>query len=185
MKAKNYKFRAPPQIPPSLKALAATARACRRRVVRRAWLSAATAALPVPGLGIALDVGNISRMLQEINEAFGLTPEAIEALAPHPRFSVHKVIATLGNSLVGRVMTHQGVQHIMRLCIRHLTSKKIARSVPLAGPLIAATLAYAAVRLIGMQHIQDCAAVARASRTTEKMRTTQSDGNRRGFIHPD
>lgn len=169
MKAKNYRFRGrlhdqePP--PRTSRDIEVTARACRQRVVRRAWLSAAVSVVPLPGLDIAIDVGNVARMLQEINEAFGLTPEAIEALPTRQQFTVHKVVATLASSAVGRVVTHQVVQRIMRMAIKRLATRQIARSIPLAGQMIAATMAYTAVRLIGMRHIDDCVAVAQVIRT--------------------
>ncbi len=153
--------------PPAMRDIEAIARACRQRVTRRAWLSAGAAVVPLPGLGLAVDVGNVMRLLHEINDAFGLTPEAIEALAPKQRFSVYKIVATVGSSAVGRVITHQVVALVMRSAIKRLTSKQIASTIPLAGQIIAATLAYSAIRLIGARHIEDCVAVARMARTAK------------------
>lgn len=118
--------------------------------------------MPVPGIDIAVDVGNVMRMLRKINETFGLTPEQIEALAPRRRINVYRIVSTMGGSAVGRAITREIVALIMKTLIKRLAAKQAARVVPLAGQAVAAGLSFAAIKLIGDRHIADCVAVARA-----------------------
>lgn len=150
------------------RSIAATAHACRQKVTRRAWLSAGVAAVPLPGLDIAVDAGNVMRMLQEINQAFGLTPEDIEALAPKQRFNVYQILTTLSGSAVGRVVSHQVVALMLKSTFRRLVAKQVARGVPLLGTAVAASLSFTAIRFIGMRHIEDCVAVARVARPSAR-----------------
>lgn len=150
-----------PRLPRARRDIEAAAHACRRQVTRRAWLSAGAAVVPVPGLDIAVDVGNVMRLLHEINEAFGLTPGQIEALAPKRRFSVYKIVSTMSGSAVGRVITRQIVVLVMKSIIKRLAAKQAARVVPFAGQALAAGMSFAAIKLIGDRHIADCVEVAR------------------------
>jgi uncharacterized protein (DUF697 family) len=151
-----------PKLPRSRRDIEAAARGCRRWVMRRAWLSAGAAAVPLPGLDIAVDVSNVMRMLHEINQAFGLTPAQIEALAPAQRVSVFKIVNTLAGGAVGRVVTREIVALLMKSLLRRFAAKQAARVVPLAGQAVAASLSFAAIKLLGDRHIDDCVAVARA-----------------------
>lgn len=151
-----------PRLPNTRRDIEAAARACRRQVMRRAWLSAGAAVVPVPGLDIAVDLGNVLRLLREINEIFGLTPAQIEALAPKRRFNVYKIVSTMSGSAVGRVITGQIVLMMMKSLVKRLAAKQAARVVPLAGQAVAAGLSFAAIKLIGDRHIADCVVVARA-----------------------
>lgn len=142
----------------------AIAARCRDLVRRRAALSALAAALPIPGLGLAVDLGVLLQMLEEINEAFGLTPQRIEALPPDHRAATYRAIAALGSTAVGRVITRELIVAALRRAARRWVAKSFLRYVPLAGQVLAAGLSYAAVRLIGERHIEDCVAVLRAER---------------------
>ena len=42
-----------------------------------------------------------------------------------------------------------------------LTTKQVAKYVPLAGQLVAAAVGYAAIRYFGDEHMKDCIRVAR------------------------
>lgn len=140
----------------------AIAARCRELVHRRALLSAVAAAVPVPGLGLAVDLGVLMQMLEEINEAFGLTPQHIEALPEARRAGVYRAIALLGSTAVGRVVTRELILAALRRVARRWLTKSVLRYVPFAGQAVAAALSYAAIRLLGQRHIDDCIAVRRA-----------------------
>lgn len=140
----------------------AIARRCRELVRRRARVSALAAAVPIPGLGLAVDLGVLIRLLDEINEAFGLTPQRIEALPARRRAAVYRAIAVLGSTAVGRVVTRELILAALRRAAGRWVAKSFLRYVPFAGQALAAGLSYAAVRWIGERHIEDCMAVLRA-----------------------
>jgi uncharacterized protein (DUF697 family) len=150
------------RMPETQRDIDAVAQACRRQVNKRALVSAGAAVVPIPGIDIAVDFGLMAQMLQDINTAFGLTPEQIEALAPKRRLSVTKAIGALGASAVGRHVTRQLLLVIAKGAATRLVAKASVKYVPLAGQAIAAGLSYGVIRYVGQQHIADCVHVARA-----------------------
>jgi uncharacterized protein (DUF697 family) len=142
----------------------AIAARCRDLVRRRAAVSAVAAAVPIPGLGLAVDLGVLMQLLEEINEAFGLTPQRIEALPKEHRAATYRAIAMLGSTAVGRVITRELIVAALRRAASRWVAKSFLRYVPFAGQALAAGLSYAAIRFIGERHIDDCIAVVRAER---------------------
>jgi len=67
-------------------------------VNRRAALASASVLVPIPGFDLAADVGALMQLIPEINHAFGLTPDQIEALH-------QKVVSTspVGHTLQGAI----------------------------------------------------------------------------------
>ncbi len=149
-------------VPDSPRDIEAAAHRCRRTVTRRALICATAAVVPIPGVDLAVDVGMLMKMLQEINAGFGLTPEQIELLAPKRRLSAYKAIAAVGSSVVGRAITREVMSLAVRTVARRLATSAAAKYVPLAGSAVAATLSFAAIKYIGDVHVDDCVAVAEA-----------------------
>jgi uncharacterized protein (DUF697 family) len=133
---------------------------CSRMVTQRAIVSASAAIVPIPGLDLMVDVGMLTRMLEEINSEFGLTPMQIELLAKERRMSVYKAISSLDRSAVGRAITREVVALTIKQVAKRVATRSLARYVPIAGQAVAATLSCAALKYLGEQHIKDCVAVA-------------------------
>lgn len=141
--------------------LAAVAQRCRRLVSQRALLAAGVATLPVPGLDWATDIGILIKLLPRINEAFGLSPEQIERLAPERRIVVYKAISAGGGMVIGKLVTREVVLALLKIVGVRLTTQQAAKYVPLAGQAVSAALTYSALRYVCEQHIRQCADVAR------------------------
>lgn len=142
-------------------ALASAIRHSRKLLHRRALVAAAASAVPVPGLDWAVDAALLSRLIPQINLAFGLTPQQLDHLTPHKREQVQKAVAMVGSVLVGKFITRDLVLRAARTVGLRLTAKQAARYVPLAGQAASALIGYSAIRYLGEQHIKDCVAVAR------------------------
>jgi uncharacterized protein (DUF697 family) len=136
---------------------------CRREVTRRALISAGASVVPLPGFDLAVDIGVLATMLDDVNRAFGLTPAQIDALAPQRQFTVYNAINTLGASAVGRLVTREVVALLARSVARRIATKTVLRYVPLAGQAIAASISFAALKTLGDRHVADCVKVARAA----------------------
>ncbi len=147
-------------IPATRRDIDAIARRCRKIVTRRALVSAGAAVVPIPGVDVAVDLGMLMKMLHEINEAFGLTPAQIEALATRRRLTAYKAISAIGSSYVGRVLTRELAMTLLKSVARRIAAKTTVRYVPLAGQALAAGISFAAIKYIGDRHIEDCVAVA-------------------------
>jgi uncharacterized protein (DUF697 family) len=134
---------------------------CRRLVNRHALVAAGVAAVPIPGIDWVTDVGVLMKLIPRINEAFGLSEEQVERLAPDRRIVVYKVLSASGGLLVGKVVTRGLVIGALKLVGVRLTAQQAAKVVPLAGQALSAVLTWSALRYVCDQHIRQCAAVAR------------------------
>jgi uncharacterized protein (DUF697 family) len=147
-------------LPTAPRDIAQTAARCRKLVTRRALVSASAAVVPVPGLDIAVDIPLLMKLLDDINTDFGLTPEQIDQLAPRRRISVQRAIAGLGSSAIGRAVSREIIATILKKLAQRIATKQVAKFVPFAGQVVAASISFSAVKLIGHAHIADCIAVA-------------------------
>jgi uncharacterized protein (DUF697 family) len=147
-------------VPENRRDIDAVARLCRKLATRRALISAGASVVPIPGIDIAVDIGVLMSMIEDINAAFGLTPAQIDRLAPRRKVFAYKAVMTVGSALVGRVMTRELVIRVLKTVGVRLTAKQAARAVPIAGQVVAASLSFAALKYLGDRHIQDCVQVA-------------------------
>lgn len=155
---------APPAVllPRDAGQIEAIAAQCRQRVAQRALLSAGATVVPLPGFDLVADVAVLTRLLHEINEAFGLTPAQIEALSPGKRFTVYKAVQAAGATAVGRLVTRELIALLLRGLARKVATKTVLRFVPFAGQALAAGISYGLLKMLGERHIADCVRVASA-----------------------
>jgi uncharacterized protein (DUF697 family) len=137
------------------------ARQCRRLVTKRALVAAGVAVIPLPGLDWLTDVGVLLKVIPEINEKFGLTPEQIERLAPDRRIVVYKAMSAAGSLLIGKLVTRELVIAVLKTIGVRLTTQQAAKFVPVAGQAVSAMLTFSALKFVCEQHIKQCAEVAR------------------------
>jgi uncharacterized protein (DUF697 family) len=148
-------------VPSTPEQIDAVARQCRRLVTKRALLAAGVAVVPLPGLDWLTDIGVLLKLLPEINEAFGLTPEQVERLSPERRVVVYKAVSALGGMVAGRLVTRELVLTLLRKVGVRLTTQQVTKYVPVAGQAVSAALTFSALKYVCEQHIQQCIAVAR------------------------
>jgi uncharacterized protein (DUF697 family) len=132
---------------------------CRRLVKKRAAISAGVAAVPLPGVDILADLTAFATMVEEINKAFGLTPQQIERLQPRVRIVAYEAVASLGGMLVGKLITRELVLRIFKKSGIKLAAKTVAKVVPLAGQVASAAIGFALFRQMGYQHVESCVKV--------------------------
>lgn len=132
---------------------------CRQKVRRKSLFAAGVATLPIPGLDWVTDVSVLIKLLNEINQAFGLTEAQIAALGQEKRVLYYKTIAKTGNVLVGRIITQKLVIQVLKTLGVRLTTQQVSKYVPLIGQALSATLTYTALKKICDMHIQQCAQI--------------------------
>lgn len=138
------------------KDIAQAAERARKLLRRRALVSAAASAIPIPGLDWAADAALLAQLYPRINQEFGLTPEQLDQLTPGKREQVQKAIAMVGSVLIGKFITRDMVLRLSKAMGLRMSTKQAARYVPLLGQLAAASIGYATLRYLGERHIQDC-----------------------------
>jgi uncharacterized protein (DUF697 family) len=142
-------------------ALAAAVTRSRKLLNKRAMVAAAASAVPVPGLDWAVDAAMLSKLIPEINREFGLSPQQLDQLDPKKRDQVQKAVALVGSVLIGKLITRDLVIKAATKIGMRLTTKQLAKYVPFAGQIVAATVGYAAICYLGEEHMKDCIRVAR------------------------
>jgi uncharacterized protein (DUF697 family) len=147
-------------IPGNDKEIAQVRERCRRLVRKRATMAAGFSAVPVPGLDVVSDLSLFKRLVDEVNEAFGLTPDQVERLQPKFRLMAYEAAVGVGGMLVGRLVTRQLMMKVFRLVGVKIASKTAAKMVPIAGSVVSAAIGFAMFRQLGYQHVEACAKVA-------------------------
>ncbi len=137
-------------------ALAAAVQRSRRLLHRRALVAAAASTVPLPGLDWAVDAALLSRLLPQISSEFGLSAQQLDQLDPEKREKVQKAVSLVGSVLIGKLITRELVIRATRTVGLRLTTKQVAKYVPLAGQAVSAAIGYATLRYLGEQHLQDC-----------------------------
>ena len=129
---------------------------CRTMARRRAALAAATSLIPIPGIDLATDLALMTRLIERINEHFGLSEAQIDQLSTQRQALVYRLLAGAGGTLAARLTTPMLIGRIVRVAGLRLTTMQAARLVPLAGQLFAAGIGYWSVNMVAMRHIADC-----------------------------
>jgi uncharacterized protein (DUF697 family) len=134
---------------------------CRRLVRRRAAVSASVAAVPIPGVDVLSDLGLFTRLIDEVNHEFGLSPAQIERMQPELKLVAYEAVVSLGGMLVGKVVTRELVASVLKRSAGKMAARQAGKLVPIAGQIASATIGFFAFRQIGYQHVDACAKVAR------------------------
>ena len=132
----------------------------RKLVHKRALLAGAVSAVPILGLDWAVDAAMLSKLIPEINKEFGLTPQQLDTLNPKKREQVQQAVTLVGSVLIGKLISKDLVIKAATTIGMRLTTKQLAKYVPFAGQIVAATVGYAAIRYLGEEHMKDCIRVA-------------------------
>jgi uncharacterized protein (DUF697 family) len=148
-------------IPGNHQDIAAVRETCRKLVRRRAMISAGVSAIPIPGVDVMSDLSLFAKLVEDVNRAFGLTPQQVERLQPKFRLIAYEAAVGIGGMMVGKLVTRELMLQLVRRSGVKLATKTVARMVPLAGQLAAAAIGFGVFRQLGYQHVDACAAVAR------------------------
>lgn len=147
-------------VPATRRDIAQIAGECRKLVTRRALISAGASVVPLPGVDVAVDVTVLLRMIEQINQRFGLSPQQIDELAPQRRLFAYKAAMGVGSALIGRMVTRELVIKLLKTVGVRLSVKQASKYVPFAGQAVAASLSFAALKALGDRHVEDCVQVA-------------------------
>lgn len=138
---------------------------------RRALLSAVASAVPIPFTDIATDIVLLRQIIPRISDKFGLSREQIDRYGPEMAIFVYDAAKRLGSNMIGRFITKELVVQILRKLGVRMTTKQVARYVPVIGQVISAGISYGAMRLIIRSHINECCRVAETVMQRRNSRT--------------
>ena len=135
---------------------------CRKMVTRRALISAGAAVVPIPGADLVADVGLLTNLLPAVSKRFELDHEKVEKLDPNRAQQILVIASSLGNGVIGRLVTKELVIKLLRRVGMRVATASAAKYVPVVGSALAGGLSFGAMKLVGNAHIDDCYKTARA-----------------------
>ena len=118
-----------------------------------AWLGAANAVNPVPGLDLTVDVGVFYKLLAEIRRIFGITDDLEEKLERY------KILAPIGQRVFSYA-TQEGVLMMVKKLGAQFAGKEVAKYLPFVGQAAAAATGYMMIQKIGEKYVEDCHTLA-------------------------
>ncbi len=130
-------------------------------VTNRSLAAAGAAVVPIPGADLIADIGLLANMLPRISQAFQLDHKSVEKLDPEIAERVLVIAASLGNNVIGRLVTRKLAIGLLRRIGLRVASASVARYVPLIGSAFAASISFGAMKLAGNAHVEDCYRTAR------------------------
>jgi uncharacterized protein (DUF697 family) len=145
-------------------ALTLAVRRSKQMLNRRALMSGAAGAIPLPRLDWVVDAALLSNLIPKINAEFGLAEHQIAALDPSKRERIQQAVALVGTMLIGRFITKDLLLRAAKSIGVRLTAQQAVKFVPLAGQALSAIISYSAIRYLGEQHLRDCVRVLLDSR---------------------
>ncbi len=129
---------------------------CRKLVNSRSMMAAAAAIVPIPGADIVADISLLATLLPDISRRFGLDHNQVEKLEPHIAEKVLVLASSMGNNVIGRMITKRLVAALLRRVGMRVATASVAKYVPFVGSGIAAAVGFGAMRLVGNSHVEDC-----------------------------
>ena len=129
---------------------------------RMALLSASNAFNPIPGLGIAVDVGLLLKLSRDLVTVYGLTPAQLEhECRLHQKsdaWGIHLKRKVM--SAVESLLTTRGIVSILRQLGHGLGSRELTKWIPYIGLSIAAAMGYRLTSSYAQEAISRCEAQA-------------------------
>jgi predicted GTPase len=123
-----------------------------------AWYAAGTSAagnmIPVPGLGITVEISAMVAAMARIRSDFNLTTARMDKFA-----HLMPGISPLINSILSYA-TSEGTLLLLRRIGTAAATAEAAKYIPVLGTLVAGAVSFAAVRLVLGMYIDDCYKIA-------------------------
>jgi uncharacterized protein (DUF697 family) len=134
---------------------------CLRMSRKRALLSAAVSVFPIPFTDIATDVVLLKQIIPKISEKFGLSKEQLDEYNPQIAIFIYDVSKRLGTHMIGKYVTKELIIKIIKKLGIRLTTRQLAKYIPILGQAVSAGLSFEGMRYIISSHINECYMVAK------------------------
>ena len=138
---------------------------CLAMARRRAALAGLSSLVPMPGLGLAIDVALLMSIIEEINRRYGLSARQVEALAPNRKAVVFQMAKSAGGFFATRIAASQTFALILSRAGLRLGIAEAARFAPVIGQIAAALIAYFTLIRLAKKHIAQCASIVQEINT--------------------
>ncbi len=130
-------------------------RACEKTVTYYAALAAANGLNPIPGVDLAVDVGILYKLFQDIRESYGIDSIPKDTLLEKVKFA-----APAANRIITNA-TKEGIIFLLKRFAGSLVTKTGTKYIPFVGQAIAASIGFGITKLAGDSYLKDCHDVAK------------------------
>jgi uncharacterized protein (DUF697 family) len=129
---------------------------CYSLATKRATAAAGAAAIPLPGVDIAADIGLLLEAMPEIVRKFGLTKEDIDSYDEQRKVMIYSILKKLGIETIGVLITEELIKKILFKMAGRVAVKSVTKYIPFIGTAIAASVGFAAMKYLLDDLTDDC-----------------------------
>ena len=158
---------------------------CKSMVTKRATVSGAAAAVPLPGVDIGSDVALLLEMIPAISRRFGLSQEQIEAQDPQIKGLILVAITSVGSEMVGKAITKQLIMQLLKQVGVRVATKQVTKWIPFVGSAISAGISFTAMKYLGNSHVDECYEVAKRVLEDKKKLELKANENEKPKVSRD
>ncbi|TDM12363.1 DUF697 domain-containing protein [Macrococcus lamae] len=126
----------------------------------KSLMSSAGAIVPIPGLGVGIDMKLMTDLIEQINRTYGLSHKQVNGMTDDLKQKVMVTAARQGSEFIGKRISKSLVAVIFKAIARRELAKQ-SKWVPIVGQAISASISYYMMKKMGMSHIEKCEKVAR------------------------
>jgi len=128
----------------------------RKSIAKFTAVSTGGSIIPIPGADLVTDLYSSMKMLNEINEIYGLSSQQIDKLDPAFKVMVAEAIVAAGGQAIGRLITKELIVTLLAKMGKRVTAKQLTKYVPIIGQLASAAISVTVMASLGEKHRRDC-----------------------------
>jgi len=141
---------------------------CMSTLKKKALLAGAGNLVPIPGLDVAMDLGLLASLINDVNHRYKLHHKDVEVYGQKIPLNIINLVLQSGTQWVGRQVTQVLLKQTVLQFAKRIGIKQFAKYVPVIGQLTAASISYYLLLKLGQKHIEDCEKAYLRMRTAEQ-----------------
>jgi len=125
---------------------------------KKSLMSSAANVVPIPGLGVGMDIKLMSDIIEDINKIYGLSHKQVNKMQDDLKQKVLTSAAMKGSQFIGQKVTNAMVKVFFKSVVKREAAKQ-SRWIPLVGQAVAGSISYYLMKKMGEDHIKKCETV--------------------------
>ncbi|WP_323702762.1 DUF697 domain-containing protein [Mammaliicoccus sp. Dog046] len=125
---------------------------------KKSLMSSAANIVPIPGLGVGMDIKLMGDIIEDINKIYGLSHKQVNKMQDDVKQKILTSAAMKGSQFVGQKVTNAMVKVFFRSIVKREAAKQ-SRWIPLVGQAVAGSISYYLMKKMGEDHIKKCETV--------------------------
>nr|WP_263313729.1 DUF697 domain-containing protein [Mammaliicoccus sp. Marseille-Q6498] len=132
----------------------------RELIRKKSLLSSAANIVPIPGVGVGMDIKLMGDIIEDINKVYGLSHKQVNKMQDDLKQKVLASAAMKGSQFVGQKVTNTMVKVLFKSIVKREAAKQ-SRWVPIVGQAVAGSISYYFMKKMGEDHIKKCEVVVK------------------------